>query len=456
MKPVEYLKKEESKSLEQLKELLRIPSVSAQPSYKNDMQQCAAWVKGYLDNLGIKTELCETKGHPIVYGEYIKSSTLPTVLIYGHYDVQPPEPLELWKTPPFTPSESDGYLVARGASDDKGQFFAQIKGVEALLKTQNELPVNIKFVIEGEEEAGVTNLVPFIKNNKNKLKAHIAVISDSSQYGPDMPAINYGLRGIAFVEVKIYGPEKDLHSGSFGGAVANPINILCQMIGTLHDADRRVLVDGFYENVYTASVQERNMLAQLPFQEQQYLATTGSQSLSGEKGYTTLERTWIRPTLDCNGITGGYQGEGSKTIIPSWASAKITMRLVPDMTPQEICDKLEKHLKKICPGSVRMEITKHGGAFPVQVPFNSSWCEAAAKAIETGFGRRPYFTKEGGSIPIVETFKTELGIDTLLIGFGQNDNNTHSPNERFLIKDFHRGCQTALALIEELAKVPIR
>ena len=453
MGPLEYLKEQEANSLEQLKDFLRIPSVSAQSKYSEHMQRCAQWVADYLQDLNIKSEICETGGHPLVYGEYHISDDVPTVLIYGHYDVQPPDPLDLWKTSPFDPIEENGYLIARGATDDKGQVFAHMKGAEAYLKSNGSIPVNVKFLIEGEEEAVSNNLDNFIKDNKEKLSADIVVVSDSAQYGIDMPAINYGLRGIAFVEVRVIGPDRDLHSGSYGGAIANPVNVLCDLIGQLQDENGRITIDGFYDNVYTSTEWEKEQFAKLPFDESEYLASTGSPRLHGESGFSTLERTATRPTLDINGITGGYQGEGAKTIVPSWASAKITMRLVPNMTPEEICDKTEAYLKKICPDYVTLEVIKYGGCNPVQVPTDSAWLDAASRAVESVFKVKPFFTKEGGSIPIVETFKSVLGLDTLLIGFAQHDDNAHSPNERFLIKDFHRGCRTSVALFQELSKV---
>lgn len=453
MNPLEYLKEHEKESLEQLKDFLRIPSISAQSNHAGDVRRCASWVSDYLKNVNFKSEICETGGHPAVLAEYHVSDSVPTILIYGHYDVQPVDPINLWKTSPFEPIEEGGYLIARGSTDDKGQMFAHLKAVEAYMKTVGKLPVNLKFLIEGEEEAGADNLTGFIKKNKDRLIADVVLVSDGSQYGPDMPAINFGLRGIAFVEVKLTGPDRDLHSGSFGGAVANPINTLCKMIGSLHDESGRVTIKGFYDNVYEPTKWEREQFAKLPFSKDEYQTSTGAPKLWGEKGYSPLEQNWIRPTLDCNGITGGYQGEGSKTIIPSWASAKITMRLVPNMKPSEICDKFEAHFRKICPDTVKLEVIKHGGATPVQVSTEGPWLAAAAKAIKTGFGKEPYFTKEGGSIPVVETFKTVLGIDTLLIGFGQQNDNAHSPNERFSIRDFHRGCLTSAALLEELSKV---
>ena len=453
MTPIEYLKKNEAVSLEQLKELLRIPSVSAQTKHKEDMIKCAEWVSGYMSDLGLKAEIMDTGGHPVVYGEYHKSDDVPTVLVYGHYDVQPVDPIDLWKSSPFDPIEENGYILGRGATDDKGQFFTHLKGAEAYLITDGSIPLNLKFLIEGEEEVQSENLDVFIEKYKTKLAADIVLVSDGSQYGIDKPAINFGLRGIAVAEVKVTGPDRDLHSGSYGGSIANPVNILAKLIGSLHDDDGRVAIDGFYDRTYKITDWEREQFSKLPFDESEYIASTGSPQSWGEKGYTTLERTWVRPTLDCNGITGGYQGEGGKTIIPSWASTKITMRLVPDMTPDDICDKLEAYLKKICPDTVTMEVFKHGGANPVKVSTDSPWLDAAGRAIKTGFGRDPFFTKEGGSIPVVGTFKLVLGLDTLLIGFGQHNDNAHSPNERFLIKDFHRGCLTSAALIEELSKV---
>lgn len=455
MDPFEYLKENQTASLEQLKELLRIPSVSAQSNYEDNVRRCARWVADYLKGIGLTSELCETGGHPLVYGEYHVSDDVPTVLIYGHYDVQPPEPLDLWKSAPFEPIEDGGFLVARGATDDKGQLFCHLKGAEAYLKTAGTIPVNLKFMIEGEEETATENLSIFIKNNKEKFAADVVLVSDGSQYGYDMPAINYGLRGIAFVEVKVTGPDRDLHSGSYGGTVANPINVLCAMIGRLHDENGRVAIDGFYDNVYEMSAWEKEQMARLPFDREAYRKSTGARKLWGETGRSPLEQAGSRPTLDCNGITGGYQGEGGKTIIPAWASTKITMRLVPHQNPAEICDKIETYLKKICPDTVHLEIVKHGGANPVLVSTDSPWLAAAARAIKTGFGREPFFTKEGGSIPVVESFKSVLGLDTLLVGFGQHDNNAHSPNEKFLIADFHRGCRTSAALFEELSKIKV-
>jgi acetylornithine deacetylase/succinyl-diaminopimelate desuccinylase-like protein len=455
MTPFEYLKARETDSLEQLKDLLRIPSVSAQSAHKSDMITCANWVADYFNNLGLKSEVMPTGGHPVVYGEYLKDKNLPTVLIYGHYDVQPPEPLNLWKSTPFDPIEEGGFLYARGATDDKGQMFTHIKGIEAYLKTIGSAPINVKFLIEGEEEIHTDNLDVFIEKHKILLKADVIVVSDGSMYDYDMPAINYGLRGIASIEIKVSGPNRDLHSGSYGGSIANPVNILCKMIGMLHDEQGHITIDGFYDATYTITDWEREQMAKLPFDKDKYLAATGSPRVWGEHGFRPLEHTWMRPTIDCNGITGGYQGEGAKTIIPSWASAKITMRLVPDMDPIDICNKAESYLRKICPDTVKLEVDKHGGAKPVQVSTESPWLEAAARAIKTGFGKEPFFTKEGGSIPVVETFKSVLGLDTLLIGFGQHDNNAHSPNEKWLIKDFHRGCITSAALLEELSKVKV-
>jgi len=453
MKPFEYLKEHEAESLEQLKELLRIPSISAHSDHKDDVRRCGQWIVDYLNNLGIESQLRETGGHPLVYGHYHASDDAPTVIIYGHYDVQPVDPLDLWNSEPFEPAEKNGYIIARGATDDKGRMFAHLKGAEAYLKTIGKIPVNIKYMIEGEEETAAENLAKFIENNRELYSGDIVLVSDGSMYGRDLPAINYGLRGIAFVEVTVTGPNRDLHSGSYGGAVANPINVLCKMIGRLHDDNGRVTIDGFYDDVYEMTGWEKEQLAKLPFDEKEYLKSTGAPKLWGDKEYTPLERTTSRPTLDCNGITGGYQGEGGKTIIPSWASTKITMRLVPNQKPGDICDKIEAYLRKICPDTVTLDVFKHGGARPVLVPTDGPWLKAGARAIKTAFNTEPFFTKEGGSIPVVESFKSILGLDTLLIGFGQHDDNAHSPNERLLIKDFHRGCRTSAALFDELSKV---
>ncbi len=453
MTPVDYLKKTEKKRMAELFEFLSFPSVSAKSEHKKDLVDCAQWLTGHLKGIGFTTRLVKTKGHPLVYAEYKAGKDLPTVMYYGHYDVQPPEPLELWKTSAFKPQIRDGSIYARGASDDKGQTFTHIKGLEAILKTTGTLPVNVKMLIEGEEESHSVNLPAFIRKEKSKLGADIVVVSDTSQFSKDLPAVTFGLRGIAVAELYVYGPNRDVHSGTYGGTIANPINILCQIVAQLHDKNGRVTVPGFYAGVKPVSKWLKAQYKKLPNREKTFMKELDIPALHGEKGFTTYERAWDRPTLDINGIKGGYQGEGAKTIIASHASCKITMRLVPGQDPADVCNKLEKHLKKLAPKSVRIKVDKGGGARAVVVPTDGPWLDAAARAIEKGFGKKPVFMKEGGSIPIVVDFKQVLGLDTLLIGFGQNDDNIHSPNERFRVVDFERGCRTATYLPYELAAV---
>jgi acetylornithine deacetylase/succinyl-diaminopimelate desuccinylase-like protein len=453
MTPFEYLAGTEKQRTAELFEFLRFPSVSAKSEHKKDIAACAKWLGAHMAAIGFKTKVHPTKGHPIVYAEYIVDKKAPTALYYGHYDVQPAEPFDLWKTPPFEPQIRSGYVYARGATDDKGQTMCHIKGLEAAIKATGTLPINVKFLIEGEEEVAVSHLDEFIVKNKKLLKADICVVSDTAQFSKTLPAVTFGLRGIAVAEVYVYGPNRDVHSGSFGGAITNPINALCGMVGKLHDNNGKVTIPGFYKDVKPMTKWERQQYRRLPHNEAAYKKSLGVPALAGEKGFSTNERTWTRPTLDVNGITGGWQGEGGKTIIPSYASCKITMRLVPNQSPTDICNKLEKYLKKIAPKSVRIKVKKKGGARAVNVPTDGPWLEAAARAIKKGFGKTPVFMKEGGSIPIVGAFKADLGVDTLLLGFGQIDDNIHSPNERFRIRDFERGCRTAAALPYELAEI---
>ncbi len=451
--PLTLLKKNEDKNLKELIKLLSFPSVSAKSEHKKDLKDCANWIKDHLKSIGFKAKVYPTGGHPLVYAEYLVDPKLPTVLYYGHYDVQPPEPLELWESSPFKADIRKGYIYARGATDDKGQTWCHVKGLEAVIKKTGTLPINVKFIIEGEEEVHSANLPAWLKKNKKMLKSDIAVVSDTAQFSKTLPAVTFGLRGIASVEVFVYGPDRDVHSGSFGGAIANPVNVLCQMVGQLHDKNRKIAIPGFYKKVKNMTKWEKAKFKELPYNETAYKKSLKIQALHGEKGFTTYERSWVRPTLDVNGIKGGYQGEGAKTIIPSMASCKITMRLVPGMNANETCNLIEKHLKKIAPKSVRVKVDKHGGAEAVEVPTTGPWLEAAGRAIKKGFGKEPVFMKEGGSIPIVGDFKKILGVDTLLIGFGQQDDNIHSPNERFRIVDFVRGCKTAALLPDELASV---
>ena len=436
-------------------EFLKIPSISAQPERKGDVRKGCEFLRDYLVGLGLEPKIHETDGHPILYAEYLKAEGKPTALVYGHYDVQPVDPLDLWNSPPFEPVIKDGIIYARGSADDKGQLMAHVHAFEAFLKNGGEIPINVKIVFEGEEETASEHLDQFLEANKAMLKSDLAIISDTAQFGKDMPALTYGLRGIAACEVKVIGPNRDLHSGSYGGAVANPVNILCSLVSQLHDEDRRVTIDGFYDDVADIEGWEKEEFARLPFDEKEYIENLGVDALLGEKGFSTLERKWARPTLDCNGIFGGYMDEGQKTIIPSWAGCKITMRLVPHMDPIKACDQLEAYLQKIAPPSVKVEVTKVGGARAAIVSKENPIMQAGEKALEYGFGKRPFYIREGGSIPIVNVFKELLGVDTILLGLCQPDCNAHSPNEFFGLDDFHRGIKSAVFLYNELAAMKV-
>ncbi|HEY2762166.1 MAG TPA: dipeptidase [Pirellulales bacterium] len=454
MTPIDdYLTKNSQRFEEELCDLLRIPSVSAESKHQRDVRKAGNWVLKQFESLGLKAEMIETAGHPLVYAESPAVAEAPTVLVYGHYDVQPPDPLDEWISPPFEPTQRDGNLYARGATDDKGQMLTHVKAAEAWLKTEGKLPLQLKFLIEGEEEVGSENLYQFIASNKAKLKSDVAVISDCSQFGPGQPAIAYGLRGLAYFEVRLVGPKQDLHSGTFGGGVVNPAIALAKMMAALVDEKGRIQVPGFYDDVLPLSDRERKQFASLPFDEAAFMKQIGVKAVGGEEGYTTLERRSARPTFDINGLTSGYQGEGAKTILPAKASAKFSFRLVPNQDPKKIGKSLEAHLRKLCPAGVTMELVDLSGAPGVVVPLESPYMAAASKAIEHGFGKAPVFIREGGSIPVVSDFHQQLGVDTLLLGWGLDDDNTHSPNEKFCLADFHRGIKASAALWAELAKI---
>lgn len=449
----QYIQTNQDRFLAELFELLRIPSVSADSRHKADVRKAADYIVQKLKDAGAdKVELCETKGHPIVYGEKMVDPKLPTVLVYGHYDVQPPDPLELWNTPPFEPTVRDGKIYARGACDDKGQMYMHIKAFEILVK-HNLLSSNVKFMIEGEEEVGSDNLGTFVKENKEKLKADVILISDTSIISLDQPSITAGLRGLSYMEVEVTGPNRDLHSGVYGGAVANPANVLSKMIASLHDENGRVTIPHFYDNVAELSHADRNALNKAPFDLEEYKKELGIDAIAGETGYTTLERTGTRPTLDVNGIWGGYTGEGAKTVLPSKASAKISMRLVPNQRPDEITELFTKHFISIAPKTVKVKVTAHHGGEPAVTPTDSKAFKAAAKAFEEVWGKTPIPTRDGGSIPIVALFKKELGLDTVLMGFGLDTDALHSPNEHYGIKNFLIGIETIVAFYKHYSKV---
>lgn len=447
-KTQQFIGQHKDRFVAELFALLRIPSVSADPSYQQDVADCATHLATHLKEIGLDgVEVIPTAGHPIVYAEKIIDAALPTILVYGHYDVQPADPLELWHTPAFepvikqTPIHPEGAIFARGACDDKGQFFMHLKAVEAMLQTQ-ELPCNLKLMIEGEEEVGSPNLAIFVRENKTKLKADIILVSDTGMLANDTPSITTGLRGLSYVEVEVTGPNRDLHSGLYGGCVANPINTLTQMIASLHDENMRITIPGFYDKVVELSAADRAEMAKAPFSEQAYCEALDIRATHGENGYSTMERGSIRPTLDVNGIWGGYTGEGAKTVIASKAFAKISMRLVPDQDPEEITNLFQQHFESIAPLSVRVKVMPHHGGEPVVTPTDSPAYAAASRAYETTFGKKPIPVRSGGSIPIIAMFEQELGLKTILMGFGLDSDAIHSPNEHFGLFNYFKGIET--------------
>jgi acetylornithine deacetylase/succinyl-diaminopimelate desuccinylase-like protein len=438
----EYQDKNKDRFLDELIVLLRIPSVSARREQKEDMQCCAEAVRRSLLDAGAdKAEIYPTEGHPVVYGEKISDPSKPTVLVYGHYDVQPPDPLELWHSGPFEPVIKEGKLYARGSADDKGQFFMHVKALETMIHA-GKMPTNIKFIIEGEEEIGSPNLGKFVAAHKELLKADVILISDTAMISLDHPSIDIGVRGLSYIEVEVTGPNRDLHSGVYGGAVANPVTILARMIASCHDENNHITIPGFYDGVVEATSAERQLMAARPYDEEEYKKDLGVRALYGEKGYTTNERTGIRPTLELNGIWGGYTGEGAKTVLPSKATAKISARLVPDQSAARVTELLLNYFRSIAPAGVTVKAGEHHGGEPYMTPIDSRAYRSAAKAIETVFGKAPIPVRGGGSIPICSLFEKELGIKIVFLGFGLDSDNLHSPNEKFELANFYKGIET--------------
>lgn len=449
---IDYIESNKDRYVGELEEFLRIPSISTLSENKKDMQIAAEFVSDKLRNAGLKKiEIFQTEGHPIVYGEWLGAPGKPTVLIYGHYDVQPVDPIDLWNSPPFEPTIKDGKIYARGATDDKGQLYVHVKSVEAYFKTHGTLPLNVKFLIEGEEEIGSENLTKFLGKNKDMLKCDAVLISDTSLYKKGQPTLTYALRGISYMEVELTGPNRDLHSGTYGGAVPNPINILADMISNLKDKDGKIKITGFYDDVLKLSKKERENFKTLKFSEKEFAKSIGIKKSVGEKGYSALERTWGRPTLDCNGILGGFTGKGAKTVIPSTATAKMSMRLVPNQDPKKIEKLFIKHIKKIVPDSVSVKITSIHGGYPVMAPLEHPATIAAAKAMGKAFGKKTVFMREGGSIPIVVDFANKLKACPVLMGLGLNTENLHSPNEHFDLNHFHLGIKSSAYFLDEFS-----
>lgn len=438
----EYQEKNKDRFLSEMLDLLRIPSVSAKSEHKADMLKCAELVKQRLLQAGCdKAEVMTTDGYPAVFGEKIIDKSRPTVLVYGHYDVQPPEPLELWHSGPFDPVIKNGKIYARGSADDKGQFYMHVKALETMVKT-NSMCTNIKFIIEGEEEVGSPNLGKFVAEHKDLLKTDVVLISDSAMLSMENPSLDIGVRGLSYIQVEVTGPNRDLHSGTYGGAVANAIIVLATMIASCHDENNHITIPGFYDDVATATDKERELMAKAPFNEKEYKKDLGIKELWGEKGYTTNERTGIRPTLEVNGIWGGYQGEGAKTVLPSKASAKISARLVPNQSSAKMTQLLLNYFRSIAPPSVTVNAFEHHGGEPYMTPIDSKGYKAAAKAVETTFGKAPIPVRGGGSIPICSILEKELGVKIIFMGFGLDNDNLHSPNEKYNIENYYKGIET--------------
>jgi acetylornithine deacetylase/succinyl-diaminopimelate desuccinylase-like protein len=455
---ITYIQDRREAFVEELTTFLRIPSISTKSEHKGDIQRAASWLADSMRNVGLEhVQILPTAGHPVVYADWLHAAGKPTALIYGHYDVQPPEPLELWVSGPFDPSVRDGELFARGAVDDKGQVFMHVKALEAHLKTQGSLPVNVKLLIEGEEEIGSPNLDAFVRAQKDLLNADVVVISDTAMIAKDVPGITVGLRGIVFFQIDVEGTTTDLHSGGYGGAVVNPAFALAELLARLKDKNGRITIPGFFDDVRRLSAEERRALARLPFSEKKLMKDIGAPALFGEKGFTTLERLWTRPTLDINGMCSGFTGEGSKTVLPARAMAKISMRLVPNQNPAKIARAFTQYVRRICPKTVRLKVTEISGhALPWLASTDHPAMQALARAIQSGFGNKPVFIRSGGTIPVVATLDKLLKAPILLLGIGLPNENAHAPNEKLNLDNLHRGMLTAAHLWNELAEVVFR
>jgi acetylornithine deacetylase/succinyl-diaminopimelate desuccinylase-like protein len=449
---IDFINVNRDRYLEELKGFLAIPSISALPQHAGDVKRCADWCVEEMRRIGLQNvRLIDTPGNPVVYGDWLGAEGAPTILFYGHYDVQPVDPLELWESPPFEATVRDGEIYARGSADDKGQVFMHFKAVEAHLKQNGRLPVNIKFILEGEEEVGSVNLDDFVRAHKGELGADVVVISDSGMFARGVPSICYGLRGLVYFQLDLRGSSTDLHSGSFGGAVANPAMVLAQVLAQMKDRGGRIKIPGFYDDVVPLQEEERQAWASLPFNEKKYKKDFGVPKLFGESGYTTLERTWARPTFEVNGLLSGFTGEGAKTVLPAIAMAKVSMRLVPNQSPDTIARLFEEYVKKVAPKTVELKVTRMHGGKPWMTSYDNPFVQAAARAIEKGFGQKPVLTREGGSIPVVSTFQEELGLPSVLFGVGLPDENAHAPNEKLDVGNFHGGIIASAILYSEIA-----
>ena len=453
---IDFINVNRDRYLEELKGFLAIPSISALPQHAGDVKRCADWCVEEMRRIGLQNvRLIDTPGNPVVYGDWLGAEGAPTILFYGHYDVQPVDPLELWESPPFEATVRDGEIYARGSADDKGQVFMHFKAVEAHLKQNGRLPVNVKFILEGEEEVGSVNLDDFIRAHKGELGADVVVISDSPMFARGVPSICYGLRGLVYFQLNLRGSSTDLHSGSFGGAVANPAMVLAQVLAQMKDRGGRIKIPGFYDDVVPLQEEERKAWASLPHNEKQYKKDFGIPKLFGESGYTTLERTWARPTFEVNGLLSGFTGEGAKTVLPAVAMAKVSMRLVPNQSPDTIARLFEEYVKKVTPKTVELKVTRMHGGKPWMTSYDNPFVQAAARAIEKGFGQKPVLTREGGSIPVVSTFQEELGLPSVLFGVGLPDENAHAPNEKLDVGNFHGGVIAAAYLYDEIKNAAV-
>jgi len=451
IKVIDFIHTNRDRYVTELKDYLAIPSISALPEHQGDVQRCAEWTATEMTRVGLENvKTIATPGNPVVYGDWLHAEGAPTILFYGHYDVQPVDPLDLWESPPFEATVRDGEIYARGSADDKGQVFMHFKAIEAHMKQHGKLPVNIRVIIEGEEEVGSKNLDAFIKANKSMLGADVVVISDSAMFDRGVPSICYGLRGLVYFQIDVRGSNSDLHSGIFGGSVANPAMVLAQMLAKMRDNSGRIKVPGFYDDVRELTQAERDEWKKLPWNDKRYMKELGAPKLFGESGYTTLERRWGRPTLEVNGLLSGFTGEGAKTVLPAVSMAKVSMRLVPDQHPDKIAELFEAYVESISPKTVDVKVTRMHGGKPWMADFDNTYVRAAGRAIEQGFGKAPVFCREGGSIPVVATFQEELGIPSVLFGVGLPDENAHAPNEKLDLTNFHNGIVASAILYEEI------